>query len=110
MAYVSMTGFRPKGFAQLPTFWWRTIRSFRQARQAPGNLLTAARRVDDVYHTMTVWSDIASMRAFFASGAHRAAMKNFRNLGTGRVFGYVCDDIPDWDSLYELWKLHSREV
>ena len=110
MVYVSMTGFRPRGIAQLPMFWWRTIQAFTQAQRAPGNLLTAGRVVGGVYHTMTVWSDVPSMRLFVTSGAHLAAMKTFRKLGTSRTFGYACDYIPDWGSVYQLWKVHSREV
>jgi hypothetical protein len=110
MAYVSMTGFRPKGIAQLPVFWWLTFRSLAQARRASGHLSTEARIFGGVYHTMTAWSDLASMREFVASGAHLAAMKNFRKLGTGKVFGYSCDEIPGWDRVYELWKLYGREV
>ena len=110
MVYVSLTGFRPKGIARLPMFWWRTIRSFAQARRAPGNLVASGRIVDGVYHTMTVWSDLASMRAFVASGAHLRAMKNFRNLGSGKVYGYACEDVPDWDAAYSLWRRFSREV
>ena len=37
-------------------------------------------------------------------------MKNFRKLGTGRIFGYAPDQIPDWNTVYELWMLHGREV
>ncbi len=110
MVYVSMTGFRPKGIIQLPTFWLRTMSCFLQARRAPGNLLTRGRVAGGVYHTMTAWSDPVSMRRFVSSGAHLRAMRNFRDLGTGRTFGYVCDEIPDWDSLYELWTIHGREV
>jgi hypothetical protein len=110
MVYVSMTGFRPKGVIQLPAFWFRTVQTFAQAQRAPGNLLTAGRVRAGVYHTMTAWSDVLSMRRFVASGAHLRAMKNFRTLGTGRVFGYACDEIPDWDGVYELWQLHAREV
>jgi hypothetical protein len=96
MAYVSMTGFRPKGILRLPAFWWRTIRSFIQAQRAPGCLGVAARIVDGVYHTMTVWSDSTSMRRFVTRGAHLNAMKNFRALGAGRVFSFECNEIPDW--------------
>jgi hypothetical protein len=110
MIYVSMTGFRPRGALQLPRFWWRTVRSLAQARRAPGNLLTAARRVDGVYHTMTAWSDLASMRAYVGSGAHLKAMRGFRALGTGRVFGHACEALPDWESVYALWQQHGREV
>lgn len=110
MVYVSMTGFRPRGVPQLPMFCWRTLHSFAQARRAPGNLLTTGRVVGGIYHTMTAWSDLASMHCFVASGAHLKAMKHFRSLGTGRIFGCACDEIPSWDDLYELWKRHGREV
>jgi hypothetical protein len=110
VVYVSMTGFRPRGIAQLPTFWWRTIRSFKQAQRAPGNLATAARIVDGLYHTMTVWSDAASVRAFVANGAHLKAMKNFRKLRSGSTYGYTCDEIPTWDTVYDLWQRYGREV
>ncbi|MCS3728207.1 DUF3291 domain-containing protein [Bradyrhizobium betae] len=110
MVYVSMTGFRPRGIAQLPVFWWRTIRSFTQAQRAPGNLVAAGRLVDGVYHTMTVWSDLASMRAFVASGAHLKAMKNFRQLGSGRTHGFACDEIPEWSTVYDLWRRDGRDI
>lgn len=110
MIYVSMTGFRPKGLTQLPSFWWRTIKSFAQARRAPGNLLTTGRVLDGVYHTMTAWSDRSSMLDFVSGGAHLKAMKNFRVIGAGRVFGFACQEIPDWDVVYQLWKQHGREV
>ena len=110
MVYVSMTGFRPSGIAQLPRFWWRTIRSLRQARRAPGHIAVTARIVDGVYHTMTAWSDQASMRCFIASGAHLAAMRDFRKLGIGRTYGCSCEELPDWDTMYELWQLHGRDV
>jgi len=110
MVYVSMTGFQPTGIAQLPRFWSRTIRSLRQARRAPGHLAVTARMVDGVYHTMTAWSDQASMRRFVASGAHLAAMRDFRKLGTGRTYGCSCDKVPDWNTMYELWQRHGREV
>ena len=50
------------------------------------------------------------MRSFVASGAHLKAMKNIRSLGTGKIFGYAPDQLPEWDTVYELWKLHGREV
>jgi hypothetical protein len=110
MVYVSMTGFRPRSIARLPMFWWRTIRSFKQAQRAPGNLATAARVVGGIYHTMTVWSDAASVRAYVASGAHLKAMKDFRRLGSGATYGYTCDEIPTWDAVYQLWTRFGREV
>ena len=91
-------------------FWWRTIQSIRQARRAPGNLAVTARIVDGIYHTMTAWSDEASMSSFVASGAHLAAMRHFRSLGEGRIYGCNRDELTDWDTMHRLWKLHGRVV
>ncbi|HLG81984.1 MAG TPA: hypothetical protein VKY22_13275 [Bradyrhizobium sp.] len=108
--YVSVTGFRPKGLLSMPAFWWRTLTSLYQARQSPGIVVVTARVVDGTYHTVTVWSDEASMRRFVTSGAHRRAMKKFRTLGAGKTYGYVCDHVPDWQSAHRLWCLHAKDV
>jgi len=108
--YVSMTGFRPKGAAQLPRVWWHTLRALTQARRAPGNLRVAANRVGDYYHTLTVWQDEASMRVFLSAGAHRLAMKNFRAMGSGRTYGFVSEAAPEWDAAYDLWLRYARNV
>ena len=108
--YVSVTGFRPKGLLSMPAFWWRTLTSVARARKSPGIVAVAARVVVGTYHTMTVWSDEASMRRFVTSGAHRRAMRNFRTLGTGKTYGYVCNHVPDWQSAYRLWCLHANDV
>jgi heme-degrading monooxygenase HmoA len=109
--YVSVTGFRPKpGLARLARFWWHTLRAARQARTAPGNLRVMLRPVNDIYHTLTVWTDEASMRAYVRSDAHRRAMMNFRDLGGGRTLGFVADADPDWDTAYARWQYEAREV
>jgi hypothetical protein len=108
--HVSVTGFSPKGPLSMPAFWWRTLISLAQARKSPGIVAVAARVVGGTYHTMTVWSDEASMQHFVTSGAHRRAMKKLRTLGTGKAYGYVCDHIPDWQSAHRLWCLHAKEV
>jgi len=108
--YVSMTGFRPAGLLRFPAFLWRTWTSLSQARRASGNLDVKARVVGGTYHTMTVWTDEASMRSFVQSGAHRRAMRNFRALGSGKTLGYRCAGIPDWHTVYRLWCTEAKEV
>ena len=80
------------------------------ARKSPGIVAVTARVVDGTYHTMTVWSDEASMRRFVTSGAHRRAMKTFRNIGAGKTYGFVCDRAPDWQSAYRLWCRHAKDA
>ena len=108
--YVSVTGFRPKAGIQFIRFWWRTLRALAQARRSPGNIAVSARKVGGIYHTMTVWTDEASMMSFVRSGEHRRAMHNFRELGSGKTYGFVADGIPGWNSAYELWLCHAREA
>ena len=108
--YVSVTGFRPKAGIHFVRFWWHTLRSLAQARRAPGNIEVSARRINGTYHTMTVWTDEASMVAFVRSGAHRRAMRNFRAFGSGRTHGFVTDGSQGWNSAYELWLSHAKEA
>ncbi len=109
--YVSVTGFRVHpGLLRLARFWWHTLRAARQARAAPGNLRVVLRPAAGFYHTLTVWTDEASMRAYVRSGAHRRAMIGFRDLGGGRTLGFEADEDPGWDAAYARWQREAREV
>jgi len=94
----------------MPAFCWHTLTSLAQARKSSGIVRVGARIVDGTYHTLTVWTDEASMRRFVSSGSHRVAMKNFRQLGSGRTYGYASDFVPDWQSAYQLWCRYAKEV
>ena len=107
--HVSVTGLTPHGIWQVPLFWRHAIPSMVQARRAPGNLFAAARKVDGVQHTLTVWEDAAAMRAFVSSGAHLAAMQAFRRIGTGRIGGYTSATMPGWDEALAFWHEHARQ-
>jgi quinol monooxygenase YgiN len=75
MPFISLTRLRVRSVRHLPAFGMHTLRSVRQIRQAPGfrsGALLADRRW--VFWTLSSWDDMASMRAYMASGAHRAAM------------------------------------
>ncbi|MGJ4894993.1 MULTISPECIES: antibiotic biosynthesis monooxygenase [unclassified Bradyrhizobium] len=109
--YVSVTGFRPhRGLTRRARFWWHTLRAVRQARAAPGNLRVELRPVNGIYHTLTVWTDEASMRAYVRSGAHRRAMIGFRDLGGGRTLGFAAERDPDWETAHARWQHEAREV
>jgi hypothetical protein len=75
MALVSLTRLRVRAMRYLPGFFWYTLRSYRQAKRAPGclrvRLLADANRA---YWTVTTWTDEAAMKDFMLGGAHRKAM------------------------------------
>ena len=82
--YVSVTGLRLRGLLQRIPFHWHAVRSFRQAQDAPGNLFCAARYIDGVHHTLTIWRSRADMRAFLTAGAHARAMRAYALIGYSR--------------------------
>jgi quinol monooxygenase YgiN len=62
--YVSITGLQVRQPRYLPSFWSHAVRAMAQARSAPGNISADTRTIDDVHHTLSVWTDQAAMRAF----------------------------------------------
>jgi quinol monooxygenase YgiN len=109
--YVSITGLRLKAPWHLPRFMWHAVRAMTQAQKAPGNLSVAARRIDGVHHTLTVWTDAAAMRRFVASGAHLQAMRAFPVIATGKTLGFETrrDKVPGWDQIPTLFDELGRE-
>lgn len=94
--YVSVTGLTLRSPAFAPLFWWHALRSMAQAKGAPGLVRVDARRIDGVHHTLTIWQDEASMRAYLKAGAHLKAMQAFRRIAAGRTFGCQAETAPDW--------------
>lgn len=50
------------------------------------------------------------MRAFLVAGAHRKAMRASRSIGTGRTYGYLAEQAPDWDTALALWQSHGKDI
>jgi hypothetical protein len=94
--YVSITGLKVRHAWRMPLFWVLTLRALAQARRAPGNLSVKAGAIGGVHHTLTVWTDRDAMLAYLTSGAHRDAMRRSADIGTGRVAGFVTDEVPPW--------------
>ena len=107
--YVSITGLRVKSIFRAPLFWRHAVPSLMQAQRAPGNMVAQVRKVDGVQHTLTVWQDREAMRRYLTTGAHLAAIRAFRQIGTGRVCGYEAERIPTWDEALAYWAAHGRE-
>jgi hypothetical protein len=75
MPFVSVTRLRLRAARLLPAFAFRTWRSTRQLKRAPGFLGgTATAGAGLAFWTATVWTDEAAMRAYRNADAHMRAM------------------------------------
>lgn len=107
--YVSITGLRVKAFWHLPRFWRLAVPAMAQAKAAEGCLQADAKTINGVKHTRTVWVEEAAMRAFLYSGAHMDAIKAFRKIATGKTFGSEMPEIPDWETVHQMWRDRGRD-
>eukprot|EP00977_Amphora_coffeiformis_P030117 scaffold44815_cov214-Amphora_coffeaeformis.AAC.1 len=87
------------------------IPSKLQAEAAEGNIAAYTTSRNGIQHTLTVWTDQASMRRYLINGAHRQAMKvadvmSLPGSGT-KVYGYESETIPTWDEALALWDQHG---
>lgn len=108
--YVSITGLQLKRFWYGPMFWRHALASMAQAKSAEGCLSASARTIKGVHHTLSVWESRAAMQAYLVSGAHKEAMKSFKTIATGKVYGFETDRVPDWSEVPELWRGEGRTV
>lgn len=108
--YISVTGLTPKGFFSGLVFWRYAIPSKIQADRSPGALFVDVRTVDSYHHTLTVWENKKAMLAYMTSGAHKNAMKNFKSVGTGKVYGFESEAVPSWEEALALLWEHGRTV
>lgn len=106
--YVSVTGLQLKSLWHYPRFVQLLLRI--DAKNAPGNIHTSFTQRHGVHHTLTVWDSPKSMRAFFASGPHAAAMKFTSTIsapGGTKVYSYFADAVPTWEEALQKWEEHA---
>ena len=78
-----------------------------QAKKAEGNLLAEARKINGIYHTLSIWKSKETMKNFLYSGAHKKAIISFPKIATGKTYGYSSSTIPSWDEVHGLWLSHA---
>ena len=108
--YVSITGLRIKSIFHYPQFFWLATASMTQAQGSEGLIRADARMIDGVHHTLSIWKDEQSMRAFLLTGAHKQALQAFRRIATGKTLGYLTTTPPDWSEVNEIWLRDGRDV
>ena len=107
--YVSITGLKLKNSMSILTFFRHAIPSMNQAKKADGNISAEAKKINGVYHTLSVWETEEKMREFIYSGAHLKAIQKFPKFATGKTFGYTTNSLPSWNDVHSLWLDYSIE-
>ena len=106
--YVSVTGLKPKGLIGWIRFWLLTIPASKDAQKAKGIIHCAFNSRNGYQHTLTVWKSKEHMLGYLSSPAHLKAMKNFSNIGSGKVYGYEADTMPNWENALTEWDKNGR--
>lgn len=114
MALISITRLRLRSVRFLPMFLLYSFRSNQQAKHASGNLASTVRaQGNNVFWTMTVWKDEASMRSFMRSGAHRKAMPKLQQwCAEASVINWEAEDatLPTWAEAETAMITHGRSI
>lgn len=112
MAIISITRLRLRSSRFFLPFLWYSVRSFLQAKRAPGNLeRSMLRGRDGSYWTLTSWRDEESVRAFMLSGAHRQAMPKLLSwCDEASVARYQAPsgELPDWKQAHRILVTQGR--
>ena len=99
--HISITGLKPKNFFATFRFWFLAIPSFNQAKSAPGNLFCEVKKINGFQCTLTAWESRELMLEYLRSGTHLKALKAFKDIATGKSFGYASNDIPTWEVAFQ---------
>ena len=102
--YIAITGLQLKCLAYWPLFGWLAMRAMAQAKAAPGLLRAEGRKINGVYHTLSVWQDKNAMLAFMTTGSHRHAMRYFPRIATGKTVGFYAAHVPAWSEVHGLYQ------
>ena len=108
--YISITGIKVKSFFGMLKFMRYTLPSFTAARKANGNLFCDSKKINKYHHTLTAWENRSKMMDYLRGKHHSSAMKNFRSIGIGSVYGYEDDLIPSWEDALKKWKENFKEI
>lgn len=109
MAYISITGLKPKGVISFLCFWFLAIPTFEQAKKSKGIKFCEVKRINGVQCTLTAWDNREDMLEFMRSGVHLKAMKAFHKIATGSTYGFESETIPTWKEAFSLLREKGKE-
>lgn len=109
VTHISLTRLRLRSARFLAPFFWHMWRSTRQVRRAAGfHGGRVARDAHGGYWTVTMWDDLAAMRAYRNGGAHLAAMPKLAHWCDEASVAHWQHDgtmLPDADAMLE--RMHA---
>lgn len=109
-SFIVVTGLRLRSPLHAPLFAFHAMRAFAQAQRDPACSFAEARQIDDVHHTVTVWTDAGAAGAYGRSGAHARATAVFAKIATGKVWSGIASEPPGWLEARRLWDEEGRDV
>jgi hypothetical protein len=102
MRLVAVTRLRIRAARFVLPFGWYTWRSFRQAKNAPGNRGAKVRRAQGfAFWTLTVWENEAAMKDYRIKPPHLQAMARLLEwCDEASVVHWTQEstDLPDWNT------------
>jgi hypothetical protein len=108
--YISITGLKTKWGLSFLLFWRHAIPSKIQGEKALGLISLDLKYVKPYHHTLSVWKDKEAMMLYRRSGPHLKAMKIFKKIATGKLYGYESTSAPTWNEAVNIWNEKAREV
>ncbi len=112
MPVISVTRLRVRSIRYLLQFFWQALASVRQAERTPGFLGgRIARDARNAFWTLTAWDDLAAMKAFRDTGAHRKVMPKLMDwCDEASVANWEQESaqLPDWPEAYRRMVSEGR--
>lgn len=110
--YVSITRLKLKSIWRLREFIKMSNEIFEQAQNAPGNLNTKlSNRWFRYFYTQTHWNSREAMQQFVVNGAHREAMKQWKDIAMEiKVHGFETSHPPKWKLSRQLVAQQGRVI
>jgi quinol monooxygenase YgiN len=106
--FVSITRPRVRRWRFPTQFLIQSIPIVRQAQRAAGSIaVSILREADRAFWTRTVWRDVAAMRAFMQSGAHRRVMARLPEWCDEAAivyWGQDTEEAPSWTEAHRRFK------
>ena len=112
MPLIAITRLRIRGWRFMPAFALQSVRTFMQARRAPGNLATDA--LNDAHRTFwtrTAWIDEAAMRDYMRSAPHGPVMRRLAEWCDEASVAHWAQESaepPDWREVHRRMQQDGR--